>query len=379
MFTHLIRPILFALKYEQAHRLTVALLRLVGAVPGGRWLLGRCCAVDHPALEREVFGVKFRNPIGVAAGIDRNGEICNELGAMGFGFVEVGTLTPNPQSGNPAPRAFRLKDQSGLLHRTGEPNRGLQSAIRYLRRSHETVVVGCNLGCNASTPPEEAPRDVLKLFRNLYQYADYFTINLSGDDVQDEMLVRTERYIRSLLDPLFDFRRGQNQYRPILIKISPDLTDEEIDRITDILIETPLDGIVATNGSRLLPADLPAKWGKGRICGQSLTARSIEIVRRVHERSGGTYPIIGTGGMMTPDDVRAMLDAGADLVQLHSGLVFKGPQLLKEICTSLIPAPEKPVEKPVEESAEKAAEEPAAQPAEVPAEAPTEYNSADNV
>lgn len=344
MFKHLIRPLLFTLSYERAHRTAVGLLRLVGAMPFGRWLLGRCCAVEHAALEREVFGVKFRNPIGAAAGIDRNGEICNELGAMGFGFVEVGTLTPNPQSGNPTPRAFRLKDRSGILHRTGEPNQGLQTAIRHLRRKHEGVVVGCNLGSNAETPPEEAPRDVLKLFRNLYQYADYFTINISGDDIQDEQIVRAEEYVRALLEPLFDFRRGQNQYRPVLIKISPDLTDEEIDHLTDILIETPLDGIVATNGSHQLPATLPKRWGKGRISGRSLTARSIEIIRRIHARSGGTYPLIGSGGMMTPDDVRAMLDAGADLVQLHSGLVFNGPQLLKEVCTALIPTPEEPKE-----------------------------------
>lgn len=356
MFTHLIRPILFALKHEQAHRLAVALLRLTGALPFGRWLLRRCCAVEHPALEREVFGVKFRNPIGVAAGINRNGEICNELGAMGFGFVEVGTLTPHPQSGNPTPRAFRLKDCSGILHRTGEPNQGLQAAIRHLRRRHEGVVVGCNLGCNASTPPEEAPRDVLKLFRNLYQYADYFTINLSGDDVQNDEIVRSERYIRTMLDPLFDFRRGQNQYRPILVKISPDLTDEEVDRVTDILIETPLDGVVATNGTRHLPSGLPAKWGKGRISGATLTERSIAIVRRIHERSGGSYPIIGTGGMLTPKDVEAMLAAGADLVQLHSGLIFEGPKLLKAICTALIPAAEQLPEATTEKTDEPAVE-----------------------
>lgn len=358
MFTHLVRPILFALSPERAHRVVVALLRLIGVIPFGRWLLGRCCAVEHPALEREVFGVKFRNPIGMAAGFDRNGELYNELGAMGFGFVEVGTLTPNPQSGNPTPRSFRLKDHSGILHRTGEPNQGLQTAIRHLRRTHHGVVVGCNLGCNAATPIEAAPRDVLKLFRNLYQYADYFTINISGDDVQDEAAVRSERYVRALLEPLFDFRRGQNQYRPILIKISPDLTDAEIDLLTDILIQTPLDGIVATNGTRRLPSDLPAKWGKGRLCGTALTQRSIEIVRRIHTRSGGTYPIIGTGGMMSADDVRAMLDAGADLVQLYSGLIFKGPKLIREICTALIPSAEPPTEPPTEtldETSEEAA------------------------
>ncbi|MBR5850869.1 MAG: quinone-dependent dihydroorotate dehydrogenase [Alistipes sp.] len=332
----LLRLLIFVLTHEQAHRFVVFLLRLIAAVPGGLWLLRRCCAVEDPSLACEVFGVKFRNRIGAAAGLDRNGEIYDALGAIGLGFVEVGTITPNAQSGNPTPRAFRLADRGAILHRTGQPNRGLQSAIRHLRRNHHGVVVGCNLGCNASTPPEDAPQDVLKLFRNLYQYADYFTINVSGDDVRDAHLTQSEPYIMHLLEPLFDFRRGQNQYRPILLKISPDLTNEEIDTITDILIRTPLDGIVAANGTQQLPDDLPKRVGKGRLSGRPLTERTIEIVRRIHTRSGGTYPIIGTGGMMTPSDVQAMLDAGADLVQLCTGLIFEGPRLVKAVCASLI-------------------------------------------
>ena len=340
MFRYLLQPLLQLLRFEQAHRLVVLLLRVIGLIPGGRWLLGRCYAVEHPSLEREVFGVKFRNPIGVAAGIDRNGEICKELGAMGFGFVEVGTLTPHGQSGNPTPRVFRSDDERSIRHRVGHANRGLQSAIRHLRHGHPGVVVGCNLACNASTPAEEAPKDVLKLFRNLYQYVDYFTVNVSGDDVQNEQLTHSEPYIRALLEPLFDFRRGQNQYRPILLKISPDLTDEEVDRITDILIATPLDGIVATNGSFHDTVHLSAQRKAGRVSGAPVTERSIAIVRRIHERSGGTYPIIGSGGMMGPEEVQAMLAAGADLVQLCTGLIYQGPKLLTRVCESLLPHPE---------------------------------------
>lgn len=346
----LLRILIFVLSHEQAHRFVVFLLRLIAAVPGGLWLLNRCCAVEHPSLECEVFGVKFRNRIGAAAGLDRNGEIYDALGAIGLGFVEIGTITPNAQSGNPTPRAFSFADRGAILHRTGQPNRGLQSAIRHLRRDHHGVVVGCNLGCNASTPPDDAPQDVLKLFRNLYQYADYFTINVSGDDIRDEHLTQSEAYINRLLEPLFDFRRGQNQYRPILLKISPDLSNEEIDTITDILIRTPLDGIVATNGTQQLPADLPKRVGKGRLSGRPLTERSIEIVRRIHERSGGAYPIIGSGGMMTPEDVEAMLAAGADLVQLCTGLIFEGPRLVKQICSSMLPV--EATETPSEEAAD---------------------------
>lgn len=345
MYRRIIRPWLFSLSGEQSHRMAILLLRIIGFVPGGRWLLRKFCAVEHPALEREVFGVKFRNPIGMAAGFDRNGEVYGELSAMGFGFVEIGTITPRAQSGNPTPRLFSLQRDRAVIHRLGAPNRGLEVALRHLRNGHEGVVVGCNISCNASTPSEEAPTDYLRLFRNLYQYADYFTVDLSGDDVLEESVVRTEAYIRSVLEPLFDFRRGQNQYRPILVKISPDLTDEEVDRVTDILIATPLDGVVATNGTHLReglvssPSSIK-RIGAGRLCGRPLTERSIRIVQRIHERSGGNYPIIGSGGMMSPEDVEAMLAAGADLVQLHTGYLYEGPKLLKDICNRLIPVPE---------------------------------------
>lgn len=363
MYQHIIRPLLFSLSCEQSHRLAIWLLRLVGFVPGGRWLIHKCCAVDDPSLEREVFGVKFRNPIGMAAGFDRNGEVYGELSAMGFGFVEIGSITPRPQSGNPTPRIFSLQRDRAVINRVGHPNRGLDTALRHLRHGHPGVVVGCNIACNASTPPESAPNDYLRSFRNLYQYADYFTIELSGDDVQEESVVRSEEYIRRVLEPLFDFRRGQNQYRPILVKISPDLTDEEIDRVSDILVATPLDGVVATNGTRsregliASPSSLK-RIGAGRLSGSPVTARSIEIVRRIHERSGGNYPIIGSGGMMTPDDVEAMLAAGADLVQLHTGYLYEGPRLLKEICRRLIPKPTEvqPTASETETMAESAAE-----------------------
>ncbi len=344
MFNAVIRPLLEKLPFERARRIVLLLLRLAGLVPGGRWLLERCFATEDPSLAREVFGVRFRNPIGVAAGFDRDGEVFAELGALGFGFVEIGTLTPRPQSGNPLPRVFRLPQDEAFIHRTGFPNRGLETAIRHLRRGHRGVVVGCNIACNAATPVEAAPKDFLKLFRNLYQYVDYFSVNVSGDDIRDEAAVRTNEYLTAILEPLFDFRRGQNRYRPILLKISPDLTDEEIDRVADILIATPLDGIVATSGTRrreglATAADEVERIGAGRLCGRPLTERSIAVVRRLRERSGDTYPIIGSGGMMTAADVRAMLDAGADLVQLHTGLLYRGPQLLKEVCRSLA-APE---------------------------------------
>ena len=341
MYRRIIKPLLFSLNIERAHHIVLLMLRIFGLIPGGRWLLRKCYAVEHPALEREVFGMRFANPVGIAAGFDRNGEAYRELAALGFGFVEVGTVTPRPQAGNPRPRVFRLPKDNAIINRIGLSNRGLETAIRHLRRPHGGVIVGCNIGKNTSTPAENAPADYLKLFRNLYQYADYFTVNISCDNSCREGATHTREYILQILNPLFDFRRGQNQYRPVMLKISPDMTDEVIDRITDVLMETPLDGIVATNGShgreglRTSRTTLE-KIGSGRLSGAPLTRRAVEIVRRIHTRSGGTYPIIGVGGLMSADDVRAMLNAGADLVQLYTGYIYEGPGLVRNVCRARI-------------------------------------------
>ena len=341
MYRRIIKPLLFSLNIERAHHIVLLMLRIFGLIPGGRWLLRKCYAVEHPALEREVFGMRFANPVGIAAGFDRNGEAYRELAALGFGFVEVGTVTPRPQAGNPRPRVFRLPKDNAIINRIGLSNRGLETAIRHLRRPHGGVIVGCNIGKNTSTPAENAPADYLKLFRNLYQYADYFTVNISCDNSCREGATHTREHILQILNPLFDFRRGQNQYRPVMLKISPDMTDEVIDRITDVLMETPLDGIVATNGShgreglRTSRTTLE-KIGSGRLSGAPLTRRAVEIVRRIHTRSGGIYPIIGVGGLMSADDVRAMLNAGADLVQLYTGYIYEGPGLVRNVCRALI-------------------------------------------
>lgn len=341
MYRKLIKPLLFSLSIERAHRIVVLFLRIIGLIPGGRWLLHKCYAVEHPSLEREVFGIRFKNPVGLAAGFDRNGEAYRELAAMGFGFVEIGTVTPRPQPGNPRPRVFRLPKDRAIINRIGLANRGLEVTIRHLRRPHDGVIVGCNIGKNTSTLPENASADYLKVFRNLYQYVDYFTVNVSCDNACREGTTHTREYILRILGPLFDFRRGQNQYRPIMLKVSPDMPDEVVDRVADILLETPLDGIVATNGTYRREGLQTSrvsidKIGSGRLSGAPLTHRAVEIVRRIHTRSGGTYPIIGVGGLMTPEDVRAMLDAGADLVQLYTGYIYEGPGLVGRICRQLI-------------------------------------------
>lgn len=326
---------------ERAHDMSVALLHLLGKIPGARWLMRKLYAVEDPSLEREVFGIHFRNPIGMAAGFDRNGEVFGELDALGFGFVEIGTVTPLPQSGNPKPRVFRLPDDVAIMNRIGLCNKGLEQVISNIRERNKGLVLGCNIGKNSATAPEDAPQDYLRVFRNLYQYVDYFTVNVSYNTSFKQYVPRTRESIISILEPLFDFRRGQNQYRPILLKISPDLTNEDIDMMTDIMVDTPLDGIVATNGtvrhtSLATDAETLKRYGAGAVSGKPLTKRSVEVVRRVYERSNGTYPIIGVGGIMTPADAREMLNAGATLVQVYTGYVYNGPNFVGEICKELI-------------------------------------------
>ncbi len=341
MYERMIRPLLFMISIERAHRIVLVMLRVLGTLSGGRWLLGKLWALRHPALEREVFGIRFPNPIGIAAGFDTTGEACRSLAAMGFGFVEVGTVTPRPQSGNPRPRVFRLPKDRAIMNRIGNQNKGLERTIQYLRQPRGNTIVGCNIGRNTATTPEKAAADYLKLFRNLYQYADYFTVNVNCDNGCQESTEGLVEHCSRMLTPLFEFRRGQNQYRPILLKISPDLPDGLIDALTDLMIDTPLDGLVAVSGttdrSRLKTSGLSlAKIGNGRLSGEPLTRRALEVVRRIHERSRGTYPIIGVGGIMSADDARAMLRAGASLVQIYTGFIYEGPRIIRDCCQALV-------------------------------------------
>lgn len=315
-----------------AHSLHLALLRLAGIFPG-KWWLRATLAPRSQKLEREVFGVHFNNPIGIAAGFDPDGDYLDELAASGFGFVEIGSVMPHIQPGTPRPRLKRIKKQNSLLDNSGYPSRGLEYILGNIRkRSKHTrnLVIGCNIGKCTSTPRSLTSREYLRVFRNMYQYVDYFTINAACNTSAKQFVPRTREELLELVEPLFEFRRGQLDYRPILLKISPDLTYSEIDTAVDILIETPLDGIVAVAGStEMLPEE------RGAVCGSMLTERAIEVVSYVAEKSEGNYPIIGTGGMMTPKDIRRMFEAGASLVALNSGIRENGLKLLGEAVKEL--------------------------------------------
>ncbi|MBR2325797.1 MAG: quinone-dependent dihydroorotate dehydrogenase [Alistipes sp.] len=337
----LLRIIALIAGSETAHSCAIFALRLADKIPAMKWLLHKIYTVEDKSLEREVFGLHFRNPIGLAAGFDRNAEVFRPLSALGFGFVEIGTITPRPQHGNPKPRLFTLQDDNAILNRIGLANKGLDEVLANVRHEHEGIILGCNIGKNTVTPPDEAASDYLRVFRNLYQYLDYFTVNVSYNTTHKQYVPRTRESIMKILDPLFDFRRGQNQYRPILLKISPDLSNEEIDLMTDIMVDTPLDGIIATNATTH-PQNLKTnsstlrKYGNGAVSGEPLSARAVEVVRRVYQRCNGTYPIIGVGGIMSAEEVKAMFEAGATLVQVYTGLIYNGAGFAGDLCRSLL-------------------------------------------
>lgn len=340
MYHQIIRPILFKLSPERIHHLLVGMMRFSRLIPGSGWLIRAMFSYRNPSLEREVFGIRFPNPIGIAAGFDKNAEVYNQLSNFGFGFVEIGTVTPKAQPGNSKPRLFRLPEDQALINRMGFNNLGLSNAIHNLRGRNNKVIVGGNLGKNTLTPNENAAADYLKLFRNMYEYVDYFVVNVSCPNVAKLSCLQDKDNLKEILVGLLDFRRGQNQYRPILLKISPDLSDEQVDDAIEVMTECGLDGIVATNtttsreGLKSSPK-LVGAIGNGGLSGAPLTERSLAMVRYIHTKTEGRYPIIGVGGVMTPQDAQNMLDAGASLVQVYSGFIYNGPAFVKNICKYL--------------------------------------------
>lgn len=336
----LFRPLIFKLQPETIHHLIVRMLRVLHFVPFAQCVMRAIFVRRHPVLEREVLGLKFPNPIGLAAGFDKDAEVYGMLGALGFGFVEIGTVTPKGQNGNPKPRCFRLPEDEAIINRMGFNNQGVQHAVRKLRHRKPGLIVGGNIGKNTLTPNEQAPCDYLAAFRALYDYVDYFVVNVSCPNVACLTALQSKVSTIAILEPLKKFRQGQSDYRPILLKISPDLTQEQVDQMIEVVEECKIDGIVATN-TTTSRADLKTdpnavvEIGNGGLSGRPLTVRSREMVRYIHQKTEGRLPIIGVGGVMTVEDAEAMLEAGASLVQVYSGFIYQGPGFVKRICKRL--------------------------------------------
>ena len=341
MYKSILRKSLFKLNAEQAHNFSFGSLKVIFQLPFAKSLFYGAYNVNHPSLEREVFGIKFKNPVGLAAGFDKNAKLFNEFSFMGFGFIEIGTVTPKPQAGNEKPRLFRLTDDNALINRMGFNNDGVKKVARRLKSRYTSVVIGGNIGKNKVTPNENALDDYLICLNELYDVVDYFTVNVSSPNTPGLRELQEKEPLTKLLQALKDEAAKKYKAKPILLKIAPDLTDSQLDDIVEIVLATGVDGIIATN-TTIDRSDLKTdetaveKMGAGGLSGKPLTDRSTEVIRYIHEKSNGSIPIVGVGGIHSAEDAMEKLEAGASLVQLYTGFVYEGPALVKKINQKII-------------------------------------------
>lgn len=331
MYKQIIRPILFCFDPEAVHHFTFSLVRFVNKIPGISSLIKSLYAVNDKRLEREVFGLKFKNPVGLAAGFDKDAKLYKELSNFGFGFIEIGTLTPKAQEGNPKKRLFRLKEDSAIVNRMGFNNGGVDEAVKRLN-INKGVLIGGNIGKNKVTPNEEAVKDYEICFDALYDYVDYFVVNVSSPNTPNLRALQDKEPLTQLLQTLQNKNTMKQKQKPILLKIAPDLTNEQLLDIIDIVKETKIAGVIATN-TTISRDGLQSvnKIEMGGLSGKPLTKRSTEVIRFLSEKSNKAFPIIGVGGIHTAEDAIEKLEAGASLVQLYTGFIYEGPALVKAI------------------------------------------------
>ena len=335
MYKTFIRPLLFLIDPERIHSVINTGLKVANGIGLGR-LLGLVYNPRSLQMETEFCGIKFPNKIGVAAGFDKNAEVYKMLGNLGFGHVEIGTVTPKPQPGNPRPRLFRLPADSALINRMGFNNNGLEAAVHKLRRRNHRIVIGGNIGKNTATANSDAVNDYITCFQGLYDYVDYITINVSCPNGANLKELQDKDSLNKIFGSLAALRKQKAVYKPILMKISPDLTFEQIDDTLAVIAQNGLDGVVAANTSTkrdglINSAERIKEIANGGVSGQPLRDRSVEIIRYISEKTGGELPIIGVGGTMSPDDAMAKLQAGATLVQVFTGFIYYGPSLAKDV------------------------------------------------
>lgn len=342
MYKFFIRPLLFKIDPEKVHHLVVGLIKLIHWIPLGGFLLKKIYGIENPALEKTVFGLKFKNPVGLAAGFDKNAQVYREFPSLGFSFIEIGTVTPKEQPGNPKKRLFRLLADKALINRMGFNNLGADQVVKNLRKRKDfSIVIGGNIGKNTATSNDDAVNDYVTCFNKLYEYADYFVVNVSCPNISNLSKLQDKESLLEILSAIVKQREQKPLRKPVLLKISPDLNFGQIDEVLKIVEITGIDGIVATNTSitrtgLLSPSSLIESMGNGGLSGLPLKNRSTEIIRYIYLKTGGKLPIIAVGGIFTAEDAQEKLNAGASLVQLYTGFIYEGPGLIKQICKKLI-------------------------------------------
>ena len=336
----IIKFFLFKKDPEAVHYWVMAKLQKAYAIPFMRSFLKKKFCIDKPSLEKTLWGIKFPNPVGLAAGFDKDAKFIDELACLGFGFIEIGTVTPLAQDGNPKPRLFRLPKDQGLINRMGFNNGGVKAAVERLKRRNSNVIIGGNIGKNKDTPNENAIDDYEICFRELYDYVDYFTVNVSSPNTPNLRELQDKEPLERLLSRLQIINSQLGKEKPILLKIAPDLNKNELDDIIEIVANTKIQGLVATN-TTISRAGLKTdekevnEIGNGGLSGLPVREKSTDIIRYIHQKTNGSIPIMAAGGIFTAADAQEKLDAGASLVQVYSGFIYEGPAIVKNICNGI--------------------------------------------
>jgi len=341
MMYRFLRPLFFAFPPEFMHSFVAGMMRFVNCIPPLRVCVRKMFIVKHPALEREFCGLKFSNPVGLAAGFDKNANLYKAFSTLGFSFIEIGTVTPKGQPGNPKPRSFRIVRDGALINRMGFNNKGVDAAVEQLKRRHPGIIIGGNIGKNTATANDDAPADYLECFQKLYPYVDYFTVNVSCPNVANLSELQNISSLTGILTAVLEERDRQEHRKPVLVKISPDISLVHLDEILEIAEKMGVDGIVAIN-TTISRHELSINTkqvehiGKGGLSGKPLTLRALEIVSHIRQRTEGRLPVMGVGGIMTAQDAINMLNAGATLVQVYTGFIYEGPSLVKKINKAIL-------------------------------------------
>ncbi|MGB4838797.1 MAG: quinone-dependent dihydroorotate dehydrogenase [Saprospiraceae bacterium] len=339
MYKTILKPLLFVLSPENAHLLTVILLKISIRLPGVKWLMKKCYSVENSKLNVRLWGLDFQNPVGLAAGFDKDGKYYNVMEHLGFGFVEIGTVTPLPQPGNEKPRLFRLPKDRALINRMGFNNDGVEAMVKRLRfRTKTKLIIGGNIGKNKLTPNENASEDYLRCFESLFEFCDYFVVNVSSPNTPGLRELQDKEPLTNLLITLMKKNNSYDTPKPILLKIAPDLTNDQLDDIIEIVGLSGIHGIVATNTTldRSNIASDTTETGSGGLSGAPLKSRATEIIRYIHTKTSGQIPIIGVGGIENAADAIEKINAGASLIQIYTGLIYNGPGLIRDINKAII-------------------------------------------
>jgi len=341
MYKLFIRRFLFLFDPEKIHYFTFSLIRFLCKVPFFSAIFRAMYLIEDKRLERNLFGITFKNPVGLAAGFDKNAVLYNELANFGFGFIEIGTVTPIGQEGNPKKRLFRLKDDQGIINRMGFNNDGLETAIEQLKKNKGKLVIGGNIGKNTQTSPQNYTNDYEECFKGLHPYVDYFVLNVSCPNVGSHEKLNDKEYLLELILAIQNLNLLEPTQKPILLKIAPDLNNNQLDEIIEIVAETKIDGIIASNTSTSRSGLKASKKhlqeiGNGGLSGLPIKEKSTRVIKYLKDTSNKAFPIIGVGGIHSAEDALEKIEAGADLVQIYTGFIYEGPGLIKQINKALL-------------------------------------------